>query len=183
MLYEMIFAGFGGQGVLSMGQILAQSALKEGKDVTWFPSYGPEMRGGTANCTVNISDQPISSPVINECDVAVVLNLPSLKKFEPRVKKGGILIWESTIIKEKPSRDDIQVYAVPAVEQATNTLKNIKVMNMIMLGALVQINGIVKVESLMKALQETLPKRYHHLLPVNEKAIQIGIDLAGRQGE
>ncbi|MFC2158749.1 2-oxoacid:acceptor oxidoreductase family protein [Acidobacteriota bacterium] len=177
MLNEMIFAGFGGQGVLSMGQILAQSALKEGKEVTWFPSYGPEMRGGTANCTVNISDQPISSPVVNEYDVAVVLNLPSLKKFEPRVKEGGILIWESTIIKEKPSREDIRTYAVPAVERATSVLENIKVMNMIMLGALVQVNGIVSKESLMAALRETLPQRYHHLLPVNERAVNIGIDL------
>lgn len=177
MLNEMIFAGFGGQGVLSMGQILAQSALKEGKEVTWYPSYGPEMRGGTANCTVNISDQPISSPVVNEYDVAVVLNLPSLKKFEPRVKEGGILIWESTIIKEKPSRKDIRIYDVPAVEQATSVLENIKVMNMIMLGALVQINGIVSHESLMAALRETLPQRYHYLLPVNERAVNIGIEL------
>ena len=177
MLQEMIFAGFGGQGVLSMGSILAYAAMKEGKDVTWYPSYGPEMRGGTANCTVNISDLPISSPVVNEYDLAVVLNLPSLKKFESRTKKGGILIWENTIIKEPPERDDIQVYGVPAVEKASHELKNVKVMNMIMLGALVTLNQIVKTDSLMKALADTLPERYHHLLPLNQKALELGMSL------
>jgi 2-oxoglutarate ferredoxin oxidoreductase subunit gamma len=177
MLQEMIFAGFGGQGVLSMGKLLAYAAMTEGKEVSWMPSYGPEMRGGTANCMVNISDQQISSPIVNEYDVVVVLNLPSLKKFEPRVKKGGILIWESTNIKEKPVRTDIQVIALPAVDKATNELKNTKVMNMLVLGALVKINAIVKKESLMKALKDTLPERYHHLIPLNEKAIELGQSL------
>ena len=177
MLQEMIFAGFGGQGVLSMGSILAYAAMKEGKDVTWYPSYGPEMRGGTANCTVNISDQPISSPVVNEYDLSIVLNLPSLKKFEPKTKKGGILIWENTIIKQKPERDDIRIYGIPAIEKASNELKNVKVMNMIMLGALVTLNQIVKIDSLMKALEDTLPERYHHLLPLNQKALELGMSL------
>ena len=103
MLKEMIFAGFGGQGVLSMGMLLAYAAMKEGKEVSWMPSYGPEMRGGTANCIVNISDQPISSPIVSSFDTAVVLNQPSLKKFESRVKRDGILIWESTMIKKPPA--------------------------------------------------------------------------------
>jgi 2-oxoglutarate ferredoxin oxidoreductase subunit gamma len=177
MLQEMIFAGFGGQGVLSMGTLLAYAAMKEGKEVSWMPSYGPEMRGGTANCIVNISDQPISSPIVSEYDVAVVLNQPSLRKFESRIKPGGILIWESTNIKKPPSRIDIDVHALPAIEKATHELKNVKVMNMLILGALIKINEIVKKESLLIALKETLPARHHHLIPLNEKAIELGMKL------
>lgn len=177
MLQEMIFAGFGGQGVLSMGTLLAYAAMKEGKEVSWMPSYGPEMRGGTANCMVNISDEPISSPIVSDYDVAVVLNQPSLQKFEPRIKKGGILIWESTHIKEPPSRQDITVIPLPAVEKATNDLKNVKVMNMLVLGALVKLTQTVKKESLLIALKDTLPQRHHHLIPLNEKAINMGMSL------
>ena len=176
MLIETIFSGFGGQGVLSMGKLLAYAAMKEGKEVSWMPSYGPEMRGGTANCMVNISDEPISSPVVTEYDVVVVLNQPSLKKFEPRVKKGGILIWESSTIKEGPTRGDIAVYALPAIDRATNELKNVKVMNMLVLGALAKIKPIVKEETLMVALKETLPPRYHKLIPLNQKALELGRD-------
>lgn len=175
MLQEMIFAGFGGQGVLSMGTLLAYAAMKEGKEVSWMPSYGPEMRGGTANCIVNISDQLISSPIVSEYDVAIILNQPSLRKFESRIKPGGILIWESTNIKEPPSRTDIDVYPLPAIEKATHELKNVKVMNMLILGALIKINEIVKKESLIIALKETLPNRHHHLIPLNEKAIEMGM--------
>lgn len=177
MLQEMIFAGFGGQGVLSMGMLLAYAAMKEGREVSWMPSYGPEMRGGTANCIVNLSDHPISSPIVSAFDTAVVLNQPSLKKFESRVKPGGILIWESTTIKQPPTRTDIRIYGLPAIEKATNDLKNLKVMNMLCLGALVKINGIVKRESLLLALKETLPERHHHLIPLNEQAISLGMSL------
>ncbi len=177
MLVEMIFSGFGGQGVLSMGKLLAYAAMKEGKEISWMPSYGPEMRGGTANCIVNVSDESISSPVVTQYDVAVVLNLPSLKKFEPTVKPGGILIWESSTIKEPPVRDDIKCFALPAIDQATNELKNVKVMNMLVLGALVKVNPLVKKESLILALQETLPARHHKLIPLNEKAIELGMSL------
>ncbi len=179
MLQEMIFAGFGGQGVLSMGTLLAYAAMKEGKQVSWMPSYGPEMRGGTANCIVNISDNPISSPIVTEYDVAVVFNLPSLKKFEPKVKKGGLLIWESSTIKTPPTRDDINVHAVPAIKAAGDKLKNVKVMNMVALGALVKINPVVKKETLIKALKDTLPSRHHHLIPLNEKALELGRNMAG----
>jgi 2-oxoglutarate ferredoxin oxidoreductase subunit gamma len=177
MLIEMIFSGFGGQGVLSMGKLLAYAAMKEGKEISWMPSYGPEMRGGTANCIVNISDEPISSPVVTEYDVVVALNQPSLKKFESRVKKGGILIWESSTIKEGPTRNDIEVYALPAIDKATNELKNVKVMNMLVLGALVKLRGIVKRDTLMVALKETLPERHHHLIPLNEEAIELGMSM------
>ena len=177
MLQEMIFAGFGGQGVLSMGTMLAYAAMKEGKEVSWMPSYGPEMRGGTANCIVNISDQPISSPIVSAYDVAIVFNQPSLKKFEGKVKKGGILIWESTTIKEPPSRTDIKIYPIPAIRKATHDLKNVKVMNMLMLGVLLKINGIVKKESVLQALQDMLPERHHHLIPLNKEAIDLGMTL------
>ena len=177
MLQEMIFAGFGGQGVLSMGTLLAYAAMKEGKEVSWMPSYGPEMRGGTANCIVNISDQPISSPIVSAYDVAIVFNQPSLKKFEQKVKKGGILIWECTTIKEPPSRTDIKIYPIPAIEKATHDLKNIKVMNMLMLGVLLKINAIVKKESVLQALKETLPERHHQLIPLNKEAIDLGMTL------
>ena len=177
MLIETIFSGFGGQGVLSMGKLLAYAAMKEGKEISWMPSYGPEMRGGTANCIVNISDEPISSPVVTEYDVVVALNQPSLKKFEPRVKKGGILIWESSTIKEGPTRNDIEIYALPAIDKATNELKNVKVMNMLVLGALVKLRGIVKRDTLLQALKETLPERHHHLIPLNEEAIELGMSL------
>jgi 2-oxoglutarate ferredoxin oxidoreductase subunit gamma len=160
-----------------MGTLLAYAAMKEGKEVSWMPSYGPEMRGGTANCIVNISDQPISSPIVSAYDVAIVFNQPSLKKFEPKVKKGGILIWESTTIKEPPSRTDIKIYPIPAIEKATHELKNVKVMNMLMLGVLVKINGVVKKESVLQALKETLPERYHHLIPLNKEAIDLGMTL------
>lgn len=173
----MIFAGFGGQGVLSMGTLLAYAAMNEGNEVSWMPSYGPEMRGGTANCIVNISDQPISSPIVSEFDVAVVLNNPSLRKFEPKVKDKSILIWESTNIKPPPTRTDIDIYALPAIEKATNELGNVKVMNMLILGALLKICNTVKKESLMTALKEILPERYHHLIPLNEKAIELGMTL------
>lgn len=177
MLQEMIFAGFGGQGVLSMGKLLAYAAMKEGKEISWMPSYGPEMRGGTANCMVNISDQPISSPMVTQYDVAVVLNQPSLKKFESQVKKGGILIWESSTIKEPPTRTDIKVIALPAIDKATNELKNVQVMNMLILGALVKLSPIVKRESLITVLKETLPERHHKLIPLNEEAIALGMSL------
>lgn len=177
MLKEMIFSGFGGQGVLSMGKLLAYAAMKEGKEISWMPSYGPEMRGGTANCIVNVSDEPISSPVVTSYDVVVVLNQPSLSKFEPRVKKGGVLIWESSTIKQGPTRDDIDIYAIPAIDKASNELKNVKVMNMLVLGSLVKIMNIVKKDSLLIALKETLPARYHKLIPLNEKAIEMGMSL------
>jgi len=177
MLIETIFSGFGGQGVLSMGKLLAYAAMKEGKEVSWMPSYGPEMRGGTANCMVNISDEPISSPVVTEYDVVVALNQPSLKKFEPMVKKGGILIWESSTIKEGPTRKDITVIPLPAIDKATNELKNVKVMNMLVLGALVKLNPIVNPETLLTALKETLPQRHHKLIPLNKDAIEMGMSL------
>ena len=177
MLKEMVFAGFGGQGVLSLGTLIAYAAMKEGKEVSWFPSYGPEMRGGTANCMVNVSDDKISSPIDTKFDIAVVFNKPSLEKFEPKVKKGGILIWESSNIEKGPTRKDINSYAVPAIKTAADKLKNLKVMNMVAMGALLKADKIVKKDSVITALKEALPERHHHLLPLNQKAIDLGMDM------
>ena len=133
MKAEIIISGFGGQGVLSMGKILAYSGLMEGKEVTWMPAYGPEQRGGTANVTVIVSEERISSPILSHYDVAIVLNQPSLDKFEPKVKPGGILIYDSFGIINPPTRKDISVYRINAMEKSAE-MKNAKVFNMIILG-------------------------------------------------
>lgn len=176
MLQEIIFAGFGGQGVLSMGQTLSYAAMIENREVSWMPSYGPEMRGGTANCITIISDEVISSPLISKFDTAIVLNQPSLEKFENAVTPGGILIYDIHNIIKPPTRTDIKIYALSATEESIK-LKNPRVMNIIILGALLQLRGTVKKESVMAALKKVLPERYHHLLPLNETALMRGMEL------
>lgn len=182
MTAEIIIAGFGGQGVLSMGKILAYSGLMEDKEVTWMPAYGPEQRGGTANVTVIVSDKPISSPVLSSYDVAIVLNQPSLDKFEPRVKPGGILIYDGFGIINPPKRKDINVYRINAMEKAAE-LKNSKVFNMIVLGGLLNVCPIVSTDGLNKALFKTLPERHHHLIPLNMEAVKAGMDIIEKVGE
>ena len=176
MLQEIVIAGFGGQGVLSMGKILAYSGIMEGKEVSWFPAYGPEQRGGTANVTVIISDEPISSPVVNNYDVAIVLNQPSLDKFQDKVKPGGILIYEGYGINNKVQRTDINIYQINAMDESVK-MENSKVFNMIILGGLLKISSMLKIENVMKGLKETLPERHHYLLPINEKAIIRGMEV------
>jgi 2-oxoglutarate ferredoxin oxidoreductase subunit gamma len=176
MQYEIIIAGFGGQGVLSMGKILAYSGLMEGKEVTWFPSYGPEQRGGTANVTVILSDERISSPVLNEYDIAIILNQPSLEKFEKTVKPGGILIYDGHGITHKPSRKDIRIFEIDAMNTAAKE-GNAKAFNMIVLGGMLKTTPMVKIESVMEGLKKSLPERHHKLLPMNEKAILRGMEL------
>ncbi len=176
MKQEIIIAGFGGQGVLSMGKILAYSGLMEGKEVSWFPSYGPEQRGGTANVTVIVSDDRISSPVLNEYDIAIILNQPSLDKFEKTVKPGGILIYDSYGIPNPPTRKDIQIYKIDAMKTSTET-GNSKAFNMFVLGGMLKASPVVKLESVMLGLKKSLPERHHHLLPMNEKAIRTGMDI------
>ena len=157
MKEEIVIAGFGGQGVLSMGKILAYSGLMEDKEVTWMPSYGPEQRGGTANVTVILSDSRISSPVLNTYDTAVVLNQQSLDKFESKVKPGGVLIYDSYGIHMPPARTDIRIYQIEAME-ATFELKNAKAFNMIVLGALLKVKPMVSIESVIKALKKTFAR-------------------------
>jgi len=176
MKYEIIIAGFGGQGVLSMGKILAYSGLMEDKEVAWYPSYGPEQRGGTSNVTVILSDGKISSPVLNQYDIAIILNQPSLEKFENRVKPGGILIYESSGINHPPVRKDIHIYRIDAMNTAVED-GNTKVFNMIVLGGMLKTAPMVSLESVMKGLKKSLPERRHNLLPMNEKAILRGMEI------
>ena len=173
MKAEIIIAGFGGQGVLSMGKILAYSGLMENKEVTWMPAYGPEQRGGTANVTVIVSEERISSPILSHYDVAIVLNQPSLDKFESKVKPGGILIYDGFGIINPPTRKDINVYRIDAMDKAAE-LKNSKVFNMIVLGGLLKVCPIVSTNGLNKALYKTLPERHHGLIPLNMEAVEAG---------
>jgi len=176
MKTEIIIAGFGGQGVLSMGKILAYSGLMEDKEVTWMPAYGPEQRGGTANVTVIVSDERISSPILSKFDVAIVLNQPSLEKFEPRLKVGGILIYDGYGIINPPVREDISVYRIDAMDKAAE-MKNPKVFNMIVLGGLLKVCPVVSTEGLNKALFKTLPERYHNLISLNMQAVAQGMNI------
>ena len=176
MKEEIIIAGFGGQGVLSMGKILAYSGLMQGQEVSWMPSYGPEQRGGTANVTVILSDERISSPVLNSYDTAIVLNQPSLDKFESLVKPGGTLIFDGNGLHKFPTRTDINVYRIDAIEYSY-TNDTTKILNMIILGGLLKVRPIVKIENVIKGLKKSLPDRHHHLLGMNEMALHIGMDL------
>lgn len=176
MKEEIVIAGFGGQGVLSMGKILAYAGLMNDMEVTWMPSYGPEQRGGTANVTVILSDKPISSPVLDKFDTAVVLNQQSLDKFESKVKPGGTLIYDPSGIHHLPTRTDINVVPVDAMT-ASIEMKNSKTYNMILLGALLALRPIVPDEAVIKGLKKTLPERHHHLIPLNQEAIAKGRSL------
>jgi 2-oxoglutarate ferredoxin oxidoreductase subunit gamma len=173
---EIVIAGFGGQGVLSMGMILCYSGIMENKEVSWMPSYGPEMRGGTANCITIISDSKISSPIISRFDSVIALNQPSLDKFESAVKPGGLLLYDSTNIIKKPTRTDINIYSIEASNEAAK-MNNTKVLNMIMLGAYLKKKPIIAFDNIMKGLKKVLPERYHHLLPINEAALKRGMEL------
>jgi len=177
MTEEIIIAGFGGQGVLSMGQILCYGGVMEDKEVSWMPSYGPEMRGGTANCIAIISDQKISSPILTKFDTVIALNQPSLDKFEKAVKPGGLLIYEASTILNPPTRNDIEILPIEAAIEASK-LKNSRVMNMIILGAFIQKKPILEVENVILGLKEVLPERYHNLIPLNKQAMERGIELA-----
>jgi 2-oxoglutarate ferredoxin oxidoreductase subunit gamma len=170
---EFQLAGFGGQGIMVMGQVMCYAGLDEGKHVSWFPSYGAEMRGGTANCQVVVDNEEIGSPVIGQPDVVVAMNNPSLLKFESTVKPGGKLFINSTLVDRKPTRTDIEIYEVPGNEIAMK-LGNARVANMVILGALLEKTNVVSPDSVMKALEEHLPKRHHHLLPLNRQALDAG---------
>ncbi|MBN8585026.1 MAG: 2-oxoacid:acceptor oxidoreductase family protein [Ignavibacteria bacterium] len=180
MLEELIVAGFGGQGVLSMGMTLAYAGMVENKEISWMPSYGPEMRGGTANCIAIISDTKISSPIISEFDSAIVLNQPSMEKFESKIKPGGLLIYESSNIFKPSTRTDIEIIGIPAATEAVK-MKNSKILNMIMLGAYLERKPVVKIDSIIEALKKVLPERYHNLLPINKDALNRGAELVEKE--
>lgn len=173
MLEELIVAGFGGQGVLSLGMTLAYAGMLEEKEVSWMPSYGPEMRGGTANCITILSARKISSPIISKFDSAIVLNQPSMDKFAARVKPGGLLLYESSNIFKPSTRADIEIIGIPATTEAFR-MKNNKVMNMIILGAYLNLRPVVRPESILQALRQVLPEKYHNLLAINEQALKRG---------
>jgi len=174
MTEEIVFAGFGGQGVLSLGQIVAYSGMLEGEEVCWMPSYGPEMRGGTANCIVSVSEEPISSPILATFDSAIILNRPSFEKFEPKIKNHGILVYDKTHINTKSSRSEVEVLGIEASNMARE-LGNMQMMGMILLGAFLKKKPIVKKETVMEALKQVLPERHHKLIPLNLKALELGM--------
>lgn len=176
MTEEIIISGFGGQGVLSMGKILAYAAIMQDKQVSWMPAYGPEQRGGTANVTVILSDEPICSPLVNHYDTAIVLNQPSLERFEPLVKPGGTIIYDSYGIINPPTRRDIAIHCIDAMEAAAQ-MGNAKVFNMLVLGGLIAVRPLASVEDVVRGLHKALPPRHHKLIPANEAAIRRGMEI------
>lgn len=173
MQTETIIAGFGGQGVLFAGQVIAYAAMDNGLEVTWIPSYGPEMRGGTANCTVIVSDEEIGSPLVAHPAVVVAMNLPSLDKYEPMVKEGGLLVVNASMVDRSPTRTDIHWVMVPGNEIAEE-LGDRRMTNMVLLGAMLANVSLLPLEAVEKSLREHLPERHHKLLPMNYKALREG---------
>ena len=177
MQQEVIISGFGGQGTLFAGQLLAYAAMDSGHHVTWIPSYGPEMRGGKARCTVIVADEPIGSPLVRRPSAAIVLNIPSMEAFEPAIKPGGTLVINSSLIPQKSARDDINVIYISASDLAEE-MGNKRVANVICLGALVQDTGVVALEAVEQALADHLPERHRKLLGLNKNALEKGAALA-----
>lgn len=171
---KIILAGFGGQGVMSAGQLLTYAGMLENKQVSWLPSYGPEMRGGAANCSVMVSDTPVGSPIItNDATSAIIMNLPSLDKFENDVAKDGILLVNSSLIERKVAREDVKVHYIPANEIA-NELGNSRVANMVMLGAFLEATKAVETDSVLEAFKKVYGPRKEHLVPLNKEALERG---------
>lgn len=177
---EIILAGFGGQGVMSAGKLLAYSGMVEGKKVSWFPSYGPEMRGGTANCHVIVSDNEINSPLINCTDVLIAMNKPSLDKFEDKVKPGGLIIIDESLVESDFNRDDIEYIKIPATKLASE-MKNLKFANVILLGSLISKVELFTRSSFEKSLNDVLPVKKHHLIPDEMEAFDTGYKLGAEQ--
>ncbi len=175
MKEEIIIAGFGGQGVLSMGKILAYSAIMQDMEVTWMPSYGPEMRGGTANVCVILSDKKIGSPIVTKYDTVIALNQQSLDKFEKAVKPGGLLLYDPNGITRSPERTDIEIHKIDAIEVAAK-LGSSKVYNMAVLGGFLKLRPIVSMENVEKGLAKSIPARYGSLIPLNKAAIEEGMN-------
>lgn len=176
MTEEIIIAGFGGQGVLSMGKILCYSGMLQGQEVSWMPSYGPEMRGGTANVTVILSKDRISSPILNSYDSAIILNQQSMDKFEKDIKPGGLLLYDGNGITRHPERKDINIYRADAAAEAAK-MESTRTFNMIMLGAYLKVKPLVKIENVIEGLKKSLPDRYHHLISLNNKALLQGFEV------
>ncbi|MDH3943332.1 MAG: 2-oxoacid:acceptor oxidoreductase family protein [Anaerolineae bacterium] len=176
MQTEIVIAGFGGQGVLFAGQVLAYAAMDSGKHVTWFPSYGPEMRGGTANCTVIISEEEIGSPLVRNPQAAIVLNLPSLDKYEPLMKPGGVLVANQSLIDRGFQRDDLEALMLPGNEIAEE-IGDKRLVNMVMLGALIEAQPVLPMQAVEQALKNHLPERHKNLMQANFEALEKGVEL------
>lgn len=174
--YNMIFAGFGGQGVLFTGKVVAYAGLIDEKEVSWLPSYGPEMRGGTANCSVCVSGEPIGSPLVTEPDVLVAMNGPSFDKFIGKVKKGGKVIIDSTLVERDCPRDDIEIYAVPA-SQMSNDEHLEGIANMILLGKVIKETRLADMDTIEKSVRKCVPPKKEHLIEHNLRAIKLGMSL------
>ncbi|MFC1746316.1 2-oxoacid:acceptor oxidoreductase family protein [Candidatus Riflebacteria bacterium] len=173
---NIIIAGFGGQGVLLLGKLIAMAGLADNREVSWIPSYGPEMRGGTANCTVRISDTPIGSPVVSAPNSLIAMNLPSIDKFENDLEEGGLLIYNTSLINRAPVRKDVKLVPIPASDLANEKLKNTKLTNMILFGAFLKHTEFVSEEIAFKALEESVSKRHAKLIPLNKEAIKLGFN-------
>ncbi|GAG29373.1 unnamed protein product [marine sediment metagenome] len=176
MLERIIISGFGGQGVMLMGRLLAYAGMIEGKKVAWMPSYGPEMRGGTANCTVLISTKEIGSPIVSHPKALIAMNQPSLDKFEPNVREDGLIILNSSLIKHKVKRNDVDIIRIPA-DDIADKLGNSRAANMVVLGAYVKKSRVVKLETIFKALEKALAGRNQKLIDINKKALKQGAEL------
>jgi 2-oxoglutarate ferredoxin oxidoreductase subunit gamma len=177
MQTEFIFAGFGGQGIMFVGQLLAYAGMNERLEVTWIPSYGPEMRGGTANCCVILADHPIGAPVVHHPQIAVVFNNPSFEKYERLVTAKGLLVYNASLITLKPTREDITLLGVPASDIASE-LGEMRLTNMVMLGATLAIRSIITPEAIYRALDEHLPSHHRELLQANFNALKRGMAYA-----
>jgi len=177
MQTEIVISGFGGQGILFAGQILAYAAMDSGLEVTWFPSYGPEMRGGTANCTVIISEEEIGAPVVKNPQAVIVMNLPSLDKYEPLVKSDGVLVVNTSLIERDVDRKDVNVVGIPANEIAER-LGDKRLANMVVVGALLGRLPVLPVEAVIQALKDHLPERHRKLIPANIEALHQGMAFA-----
>jgi len=175
--HEVIISGFGGQGTLFAGQLLAYAAMDSGRHVTWIPSYGPEMRGGKARCTVVVSDDEIGAPVVRRPSAAVVLNIPSMEAFEPAVKPGGALVVNTSLIPTRSERDDIRAVHLPASQLASD-MGDVRLANVICLGALVALTDVVQLDDVASALDAHLPERHRDLLGANREALKRGFALA-----
>ncbi|GAK59938.1 pyruvate/ketoisovalerate oxidoreductase, gamma subunit [Candidatus Vecturithrix granuli] len=174
---RIIVAGFGGQGVMMIGKLLAHSGMMENLNVSWLPSYGPEMRGGTANCNVILSESIIGAPVVTEATCVIAMNLPSLDKFEPSTKVGGRLLINSSLINRTSKRSDVQVLEIP-VNAIANAQGSLKVANVVMLGAYIALSQVVKKETVLEAIEDVLGKSKRHLLDINVKALEEGMKFA-----
>ncbi len=182
MQTEIIISGFGGQGILFSGQLLAYAALDADLHVTWIPSYGPEMRGGTAHCTVIISDRPIGSPIVRSPGAAIVMNLPSFDKYADLVQSGGVMIVNQSLIDKDCERDDIRLVKVPAT-QIADDLGNRRMANLVMLGGLLGTLPVLSFDGLARSLEEHIPDRHKHTIPANLEALKKGYELAALSTE